>query len=155
MRRRTVIALLGSVFMLHPTRAVAQSAARLTLIEIYSSAVNDFRSVLTERRGQIDARKQLPNLPGQGLYLARNKMLSAYKDVTDEFPTRIGRANKFGIPAPYFDADNEPLLDEYYKLIDLMESPRANAQYSDTPLKDVVDLATAIGRAKGLSAVDA
>lgn len=155
MRRRTFIAWLGSVAVLHPARAVAQPAPRSALIETYNGAVNDFRSVLVERRRQVDSKSQLPNLPGQALYLARNRMMSAYKDVTDAFPPKIGRANKFGIPAPYFDADNEALLDEYYKLIELMESPPANAQYSDTPLKDVVDLATAIARAKGLGEADA
>jgi hypothetical protein len=33
-----------------------------------------------------------------------------------------------------------------------MEAPPGDAQYSDTPLQDVVDLARAIGRAKGLDA---
>ena len=57
--------------------------------------------------------KPLPNLPGQALYLARLAMMSAYKDLTDALPSRIGRPNKFAIPPAYFDADNEPLIDEY------------------------------------------
>jgi hypothetical protein len=36
-----------------------------------------------------------------------------------------------------------------------MQAPPVNAQNSDTPFKDVVDLGTAIGRAKGLGAADA
>ena len=36
-----------------------------------------------------------------------------------------------------------------------MQAPPANAQESDTPFKDVVELATAIARAKGLDAADA
>src|SRR5207244_1105484 len=55
----------------------------------------------------------------------------------------------------YFDADNEPLLDEYGKLFGLMQAPPVNAQKSDTPFKDVVDLAIAIARAKGLDATNA
>ena len=43
-------------------------------------------------------------------------MISAYKDLTDVLPSKIGRPNKFGIPPAYFDADNEPLLDEYVSL---------------------------------------
>ena len=82
-------------------------------------------------------------------------MMSAYKDLTDALPSKIGRPNKFGIPPAYFDADNEPLLDEYRKLFDIMEAPPANAQKSDTPFKDVVDLGTAIARAKGLDAANA
>ena len=82
-------------------------------------------------------------------------MMSAYKDLTDALPSRIGAPNKFGIPPAYFDAGKEPLLDEYRGLFDLMEAPPANAQKSDTPFKDVVDLAIAIARAKGLDAANA
>src|SRR4029079_7002386 len=81
---------------------------------------------------------------------APTKWISVYKAPTDALPSTIGRPNKFGIPPAYFDADNEPVLDEYFSLIGLMEAPPADAQASATPFKDVVDLATAIGRAKGL-----
>jgi hypothetical protein len=94
-------------------------------------------------------------LPGQTLYLARNDMLSAYRDLTDAVPSKIGGPNKFGIPPAYFDANNEPLLDEYIKLFGLMQAPPADAQKSDTPLKDVVDLGVAIARARGLDPTDA
>src|SRR5579859_5019635 len=113
-----------------------------------------FKAILAERRSQIEA-KRLPNLPGQAVYLARNNLISAYKDLTDAVPSKIGRPNKFGIPPAYFDADNEPLLDEYLKLFDLMEAPPANAQSSPTPFKDVVELGMAIARAKGLDAANA
>jgi len=82
-------------------------------------------------------------------------MMSAYKDLTDALPSKIGRPNKFGIPPAYFDADSEPLIDEYRHLFDIMEAPPANAQNSDTPFKDVVDLGIAIARAKGLDATNA
>ena len=82
-------------------------------------------------------------------------MISAYKDLTDALPSKIGRPNKFGIPPAYFDADNEPLLDEYADLFRIMEAPPVNAQNSNTPVKDVVDLGTDIGRAKGLDAAHA
>ena len=104
---------------------------------------------------QINAKQPLPNLPGQALYLARNGMMSTYKDLTDAQPSRIGRPNKFGIPPAYFDADNEPLIDEYRKLFDVMQAPPANAQNSTTPFKDVVDLGRVIARAKGLDAANA
>ena len=81
--------------------------------------------------------------------------MSAYKDLTDAVPSKIGRPNKFGIPPAYFDADKEPLIDEYRALFDILEAPPANAQKSDTPFKDVVDLATVIARAKGLDAANA
>src|SRR6266511_2295476 len=86
---------------------------------------------------------------------AYNNMLSAYKDLTDALPSKIGRPNKFGIPPAYFDADNEPLLEEYAKLFEIMQAPPANAQNSDTPFNDVVALATAIARARGLDAAHA
>jgi hypothetical protein len=94
-------------------------------------------------------------VPGQALYLARNAMMSTYKDLTDAVPSKIGRPNKFGIPPAYFDADNEPLLDEYANVFAVMQAPPATAQNSDTPFKDVVDLGTAIARAKGLDAANA
>jgi hypothetical protein len=111
--------------------------------------------MLGQRRAQIDSNQPLPNLPGQALYLARNNMLSTYKDLTDALASKIGGPNKFGIPPAYFDADNEPLLDEYRRLFDLMQAPPIDAQKSDTPFKDVVDLAIAIARTKGLNATDA
>jgi hypothetical protein len=121
----------------------------------YTNAVNSFKSILGQRRAQINSNQPLPNLPGQAVYLARINMMSTYKDLTDALPSRIGRPNKFGIPPAYFDADNEPLSDEYRNLFDVMETPPANAQKSDTPFKDVVDLATAIARARGLDATNA
>jgi hypothetical protein len=120
-----------------------------------SNAVNSFKSILGQRRVQINSNQRLPNLPGQALYLARNDMMSAYKDLTDALPSKIGRPNKFGIPPAYFDADSEPLLDEYRNLFDLMDAPPVNAQKSDTPFRDVVDLGIAIARAKGLDAANA
>jgi hypothetical protein len=134
-----------------------QSSAHAQQAELaaYNSAVSAFKSILRERRAQIDAKQPLPNLPGQALYLARINMMSTYKDLTDAIPSRIGKPNKFGIPPAYFDADNEPLIDEYLALFTIMQAPPANAQNSDTPFEDVVRLATAIARAKGLDAANA
>jgi hypothetical protein len=133
----------------------ALTAAQSGALSAYSNAVNDFKTILSERRAQIDSNKRLPDAPGQALYLARNAMMSAYKDLTDTLPSKIGRPNKFAIPPAYFDADNEPLLDEYYRLIDAMEAPPPNAQNSDTPFEDVFYLGRDIARAKGLDAGDA
>jgi len=124
-------------------------------LRAYNNAVSDFESVLRQRRAQVNSNQPLPNLPGQALYLARINMMSAYKDLTDALPSKIGRPNKFGIPPAYFDAQTEPLVDEYRALFDIMEAPPANAQKSATPFKDVVDLAIAIARAKGLDAANA
>jgi hypothetical protein len=124
-------------------------------LNAYGNAVDRFRSILGQRRVQINSNQRLPNLPGQALYLARNDMMSAYKDLTDAIPSKIGKLNKFGIPPAYFDADSEPLLDEYRKLFDIMDAPPANAQKSDTPFTDVVDLGIAIARARGLDAAHA
>jgi hypothetical protein len=124
-------------------------------LNTYNNARSNFEQVLAQRRAQINSNQVLPNLPGQALYLARNNMMSAYKDLTDALPSKIGGPNKYGIPPAYFDAGNEPLLDEYRKIFDLMQAPPANAQKSDTPFKDVADLGTAIARAKGLDAANA
>jgi hypothetical protein len=129
---------------------IVQTQAQSDPMTAYSAAVSHFKFVLRQRRAQIDAKQPLPDLPGQALYLARNDMLSTYKDLTDALPTKIGRPNKFKIPPACFDADNEPLLDEYGALFKIMQAPPANAQNSGTPFKDVADLGTAIARAKGL-----
>ncbi len=57
-------------------------------LDAYNKAANDFEAILGQRRAQIDSNKPLPNLPGQALYLARNNMLSAYKDLTDALPSK-------------------------------------------------------------------
>jgi hypothetical protein len=139
--------------------AMAQSGSltqkQSDALKAYNDAVKNFELVLGQRRAQIDAKQALPNLPGQALYVARNGMISAHKDLTDALPSRIGAPNKFNIPPAYFDAGTEPLLDEYVKLFEVMQAPPANAQKSDTPFKDVVDLGIAIARAKALDATDA
>jgi hypothetical protein len=143
---------------LTPPAAHAQpalSASQSDALDRYNRALNDFKSILSQRRKQIDARQPLPNLPGQALYLARNALMSTYKDLTDALPARIGRPNKFRIPPAYFDADNDPLIDEYLRLFAIMQAAPSNAQNSETPFKDVVDLATAIARARGLDAANA
>jgi hypothetical protein len=126
------------------------NASQSDALQAYTDALTRFKSILEQRRAQIDARQPLPNLPGQALYLGRVAMMSTYKDLTDALPGKIGRPNKFAIPPAYFDADNEPLIDEYVALFSIMQAPPANAQNSATPFKDVVDLGTVIARAKGL-----
>src|SRR5215471_12110117 len=138
-----------------PTQPAALTQAQSDALEAYDRALNQFKSILSERRAQISLHQALPNLPGQALYLARVNMMSAYKDLTDALPSKIGRANKFGIPPAYFDADTEPLIDEYLSLFRIMQAPPANAQNSQTPFRDVVDLGTAIARARGLDAPNA
>lgn len=139
---------------------VSTEPAKLTktqtqALRAYKKALDGFKAILAKRRAQINSHKKMPRLPGQALYLARINMMSAYKDLTDAIPSKIGRPNKFGIPPAYFDADIEPLIDEYRTLFDIMEAPPSNAQKSQTPLKDIVDLATAVARAKGLDAANA
>jgi hypothetical protein len=152
-----VSAAIGNLGFMSP--AMAQPGAltkkQLDALDIYNAAVKNFESILAQRRAQIDSNQPLPNLPGQALYLARINMMSTYKDLTDALPSKLGRSNKFGIPPAYFDADKEPLVDEYRKLFDFMEAPPVNAQKSDTPFKDVVDLGIAIARARGLDATNA
>src|SRR6187402_2709058 len=156
--RRYAAAAVAALALFLATAAMGQgtlTARQSDALAAYDRALGDFKAILAERRGQIDAKQPLPNLPGQAIYLARVAVISAYKDLTDAMPSRIGRPNKFEIPPAYFDADIEPLIDEYSKLFDVMEAPPANAQNSSTPFKDVVDLAAAIARAKGLAPVHA
>jgi hypothetical protein len=125
-----------------PTAAVAA----------YHKALRAFRAILAERRRQIGAKEKLPGRPGQALYLARVQLMSTFKDLTDLVPARIGRGNKLGIPPAYFDAANEPLIDEYVALFEILQAGPADAQASATPFKDVADLGRAIARAKRLDA---
>ena len=145
---------IGDLGFMSPARGQpgALTKKQSDALDAYNRAVKNFESILGQRRAQIDSKQRLPNLPGQALYLARNNIMSAYKDLTDALPSRIGRPNKLGIPPAYFDAELEPLLDEYVRLFATMQAPPANAQKSDTPFKDVVDLGTAIARARGLDA---
>ncbi|QDP21710.1 hypothetical protein [Bradyrhizobium cosmicum] len=153
--RRHAIATLAALGLIFSAVAVSRAqtltARQSEAVAAYERALSDFKSILAERRKQIEAKEPLPKLPGQAIYLARVAVISSYKDLTDAMPSRIGRPNKFEIPPAYFDADIEPLIDEYGKLFDIMEAPPANAQNSATPFKDVVDLAVAIARAKGLA----
>ena len=151
-----VAAVIGNVGFISPAMAepAALTKKQSDALNTYNNSRSHFEQILGQRRAQINS-KQLPNLPGQALYLARNNMMSAYKDLTDALPSKIGGPNKYGIPPAYFSADNEPLLDEYRRLFDLMQAPPTNAQNSDTPFKDVVDLGTAIARARGLDAANA
>jgi hypothetical protein len=146
---------IGNLGFISPAQGQPAALTNSDALNAYNNAVNDFKSILSQRRAQINSRQPLPNLPGQALYLARNNMISAYKDLTTAIPSKIGRPNKFGIPPAYFDADNEPLLDEYTSVFAVMQAPPASAQNSETPFNDVVDLATDIGRAKGLDAANA
>lgn len=157
-KRRRVARVAALAFGLFVSAAMAQSAAltkqQTDALRTYNDAVAGFEAILSERRAQIGSNKPLPNLPGQALYLARNDMMSAYKDLTDALPSKIGRPNKFGIPPAYFDAGREPLLDEYKRIFAVLDAPPANAQKSATPFKDVADLGMAIARAKGLDAAN-
>jgi hypothetical protein len=148
---RAVVSLFAALLVL---LAASTASARADASDTYRAAVSKFEQVLRQRRAQIDSHQELPNLPGQALYLARNDMISTYKDLTDAVPSRIGKPNKFGIPPAYLDAANEPLLEEYYRLFDLLDAPPANAQKSDTPFEDVAWLGTDIARAEGLDAAN-
>jgi hypothetical protein len=158
MNRHTAVSMAVLAIGLFASAAVGQPALtkkQSDALSAYNDAVARFKTILNERRAAISSPKPPSNLPGQALYLARNDMMSTYKDLTDALPSRIGKPNKFEIPPAYFDAVNEPLLDEYKKIFAVLDAPPANAQKSDTPLKDIVDLGTVIARAKGLDATNA
>ena len=152
-----VSAAIGNLGFMSPAMGepAALTGRQSEALNTYDNALKNFEAILGQRRAQINSNQPLPNLPGQAIYLARNNMMSAYKDLTDALPSKIGGPNKYGIPPAYFDARNEPLLDEYKRLFDLMQAPPANAQKSDTPFKDIADLGTAIARARGLDAANA
>lgn len=137
----------ASAEQVKPAKKLTQEQA--AAVSAYDKALADFKAVLKQRRAEIDARKPLPRLPGQAVYLARLKVMSTYKDLTDVLPSRIGRPNKFGVPPDHFEAEIEPLIEEYAELFKVMQAPPRFAQASETPMKDAVDLGRAIARAKG------
>jgi hypothetical protein len=146
----------GGLRVLTPAVAPTASAEEQVAVRAaYDKALREFKAVLIERRRQIEAKQKLPERPGQALYLARNAMIGAYKDLTDAVPSRIGRPNRFGIPPAYFDASHEPLIEEYTALFAVMQAPPPGAQASRTPFKDAADLGRAIARAKGMDAATA
>ncbi|MBI1651058.1 hypothetical protein [Hyphomicrobium sulfonivorans] len=119
-------------------------------VAAYDAALAEFKRVLAERRSQIDGNAKLASRPGQDVYLARVKVMSTYKDLTDAIPERIGPPNRFDVPPAYFDKEIEPLIEEYAALFKNMQAPPKFAQASNTPFKDVYDIGRAIGLAKGL-----
>jgi hypothetical protein len=138
------------------TPAAAQPA-KLTrpqadAVAAYDKALAGFKTILVKRRAEIDAKKKLPDRPGQAIYLARVKVISTYKDLTDAIPSRIGKPNRFGVPPAYFEAGIEPLIEEYAALFSHLQAPPAFAQASATPFEDVADLGRAIARARGADA---
>lgn len=123
--------------------------AEKEVVSAYDKALVAFKKILAQRRAEIDGKKKLPARPGQAIYLARLKVMSTYKNLTDLMPERLGKPNTFGVPPAYFEAGIEPLIEEYAALFRIMQAPPAFAQSSDTPMKDVVDLGHAIALAKG------
>jgi hypothetical protein len=145
----------GGAGLATPAAAQATAQEQAAARAAYEAALRAFKAVLAERRAQITAGETLPERPGQALYLARLKMMSTYKDLTDAVPSRIGQGNKLGIPPAYLDAAVEPLIEEYVALFAIMQAPPQGAQASKTPYKDVADLGRAIARAQGLDAATA
>ena len=152
-----VPASIGNLSFMSPAmgKPAALTKSQSDALTAYNNAVSHFKSILRQRRAQINSKQPLPNLPGQALYLARNNMMSAYKDLTDALPSKIGGPNKFGIPPAYFDAGNEPLLDEY-------TISSASCRHRPPTRKTQIlhsrtssTLGTAIARAKGLDAANA
>ncbi|MGD9503072.1 MAG: hypothetical protein AB7V40_11375 [Methyloceanibacter sp.] len=154
-----------------PKLTKAQTAA----VAAYDKALAAFKAILAQRRAEIDAQseaaktskptdtshpakskhagkkhtKKLPPRPGQAVYLARMKVMSTYKDLTEVMPERIGPPNRYGVPPDHFDVAIEPLIEDYADLFKAMQAPPAFAQASDTPFRDVVDLGRIIASAKG------
>lgn len=76
------IALTAPIDVGSPARAqpAALTAEQSKALETYDRALNEFKTILNQRRRQIDAHEPLPDRPGQALYLARVDVMS---------PTRI------------------------------------------------------------------
>ena len=99
-----VAAAIGSLGFISPAMGepAALTKKQSYALNTYNNSRSHFELILGQRRAQINSNQRLPNLPGQALYLARNNMMSAYKDLTDATPSRIGGPNKYGIPSGVF-----------------------------------------------------
>ena len=97
----TVAVAIGNLGFMSPAigEAAALTKKQSDALNTYNNSRSQFEAILGQRRAQINSNQRLPNLPGQALYLARNNMMSAYKDLTDALPSRIGGPNKYGIPS--------------------------------------------------------
>src|SRR6266851_3145260 len=67
------------------SQPAAPKTSQSDVVDAYNNAVSGLKAVLSQRRAQLAANQPLPNVPGQALYLARNNMISTYKDLTDAF----------------------------------------------------------------------
>ncbi len=94
-----LLTLPGNLILTSPAmgQSIALAKKQSDALNSYDNALSHFKSILGERRRQIDSNQRLPNLPGQALYLARINIMSAYKDLTDAVPSKIGRPNKFAM----------------------------------------------------------
>ena len=99
-----VAAVIGNIGLTSPAMAepAALTKKQSDALNAYNNSRSNFEQILSQRRAQINSSQRLPNLPGQALYLARNNMMSAYKDLTDALPSKIGGPNKYGIPSGVF-----------------------------------------------------
>jgi hypothetical protein len=97
-----VAATIGHLSFISPAMAEPLTKKQSDALDTYNNSRSQFEQVLRQRRAQIDSKQGLPNLPGQALYLARNNMMSAYKDLTDALPSRIGGPEQIRHPSGVF-----------------------------------------------------
>ena len=66
-----VPAKIGNLSFMSPARGqpAALTKPQSDTLNTYNNTVNDFRSILGQRRTQINSNQRIPNLPGQALYL--------------------------------------------------------------------------------------
>ena len=85
-----VAAVIGDVGFISPAMAepAALTKKQSDALNAYNNSRSHFEQILGQRRAQINSKQLRPNLPGQALYLARNNMMSAYKDLTDALPSK-------------------------------------------------------------------
>ena len=68
---------------------IALTTRQSNALDTYTHALSNFKSMLRQRRSEIDSNQRLPNLPGQALYLARIDVMSAYKDLTESYGRKL------------------------------------------------------------------
>jgi len=115
-------------------------------------AVNNFQSILDQRRAQINSNQPLPNLPGQALYPCTQRHDQCLQDLTDALPSKIGGTNKLECLRRTSTPTMRPLVDEYSKLFDLMDAPPVNAQNQILHSRTLSIWELLLPRARGLIA---
>ena len=141
-----------SAALAQPALTASQSEA----LTVYNKTVQDFRSILRERRAADRCEARAARQTGTG------PLSCACRDdgcVQGSYRRAAVENRQAPMDVKFLRPISMPTMSRLSTstriLFRIMQAPPADAQKSDTPFKDVVDLGTAIARVKGLDAAHA